>query len=99
MPLDSKMGEIREYEDDIRDFFGDNIIEVRLDATDDRVCDFCVTNEALAHYDGEQKKLICLGNCYVTERGLMCQSCRDKLKGIPTLVYFKTGEEYFDAYY
>ena len=84
--------------DELRDFFGDNIIEVRLEPDDDRVCDFCVTNETLASYDSQQKKLICLENCYVTERGLMCQSCRNTLKDIPVIVSFKEGEEYFDAY-
>ena len=95
MPLAKKMGEIREYED--ADF--GHVIEIRLDNTDERVCDFCVTNASLAHYDEKLKKLICLENCYVTERGLMCQSCKEKLKDIPVLVFFRKGEEYFDAYY
>ena len=67
------MAEVKSY--DTKDGF---IIEIKLDETDDRICDYC--NMLLVQYNRERKKLICLQNCYTTAYGLMCETCKGNIE-------------------
>jgi len=57
----------------------DNIIYVRLEDGDPRVCDYC--NKLLVNEEG-----VTVEECHTTDYGLMCKSCLGSIEPISSYV-------------
>ena len=69
------------------------VITVKLDKTDPRVCDYC--NDLCA--EPQERGLVVVQDCHVTQYGLMCRKCYEKCNGeASSLKTWKEGEIYRD---